>query len=52
MRIKFLSVSALADKGYAMMFEDGQVLIQSKREDLGEIVRLGIRKCMMYRLLG
>jgi hypothetical protein len=32
LRVNLLSVSTLADKGYAVMFKDGQVLIRSKRE--------------------
>jgi hypothetical protein len=35
LRVNFLSVSALADKGYAVMFEDGHVLIWSERAYLG-----------------
>jgi hypothetical protein len=27
MRVNFLSISALVDKGYVVMFEDGHVLI-------------------------
>jgi hypothetical protein len=52
LRVNLLSVSAMADKGYAVMFEDGQVLIRSKGAALDATVRLGIRQGMMYKLLG
>jgi hypothetical protein len=51
--LKLLSVSALEDMGYAVMFEDGQVLIRSEGADTQDAaVRLGIREGMMYRVLG
>jgi hypothetical protein len=51
--LKLLSVLALENMGYAVMFEDGQVLIRSKGTDTQDaIVRLGIREGMMYRVLG
>jgi hypothetical protein len=43
LRVNLLSVSTLADKGYAMMFEDGHVVIRSERAALDATVRLGIR---------
>jgi hypothetical protein len=52
LRVNLLSVSALEDKGYAVMFKDGQVLIRSEGASLDATVRLGIRKGMMYRVLG
>jgi hypothetical protein len=50
--VNFLSVSALEDKGYAVMFEDGQVLIRAEGAALDATVRLGIMQGMMYRVLG
>jgi hypothetical protein len=51
--LKLLSVSALEDMGYAVMFEDGQVLIRSEGADTQDAtVRLGIREGMLYRVLG
>jgi hypothetical protein len=53
LKVNLLSVSALEDMGYAVMFEDGQVLIRSEGADtLDATVRLGIREGMMYRVLG
>jgi hypothetical protein len=53
LKVNFLSVSALEDMGYAVMFEDGQVLIRSEGADTQDAaVRLGIREGMMYRVLG
>jgi hypothetical protein len=51
--MKFLSVSALEDMGYAVMFEDGQVLIRLEGADTHDAtMRLGISEGMLYRLLG
>jgi hypothetical protein len=44
LKVNLLSVSALEDKGYAVMFEDGQVLIRSEGATLDAAVRLGIRR--------
>jgi hypothetical protein len=52
LRVNLLFVSALEDKGYAVMFEDGQVLIRAEGAALDATVRLGIRQGMMYRVLG
>jgi hypothetical protein len=53
LKVNLLSVSALEDMGYAVMFEDGQVLIRSEGADTQDAtVRLGIREGMMYRVLG
>jgi hypothetical protein len=51
LRVNLLSVSALEDKGYAVMFKDEQVLIRSEGASLDATVRLGIGKGMMYRVL-
>jgi hypothetical protein len=51
--LKLLLVSALEDMGYAVMFEDGHVLIRSEGVDTQDTtVRLGIKEGMIYRLLG
>jgi hypothetical protein len=53
LKVNFLSVSALEDMGYAVMFEDGHVLIRSEGADTQDAaVRLSIREGMMYRVLG
>jgi hypothetical protein len=52
LKVNLLSVSALEDMGYAVMFKDGHVLIQSEGATLDATVRLGIREGMMYRVLG
>jgi hypothetical protein len=52
MKVNLLSRSTLEDMGYEVMFVDGHVLIQKKREALDATVRLGIRQGMMYRVLG
>ena len=52
LRVNLLSVSALADMGYTVMFMDGQVLLCAEGAALDATVRLGIRQGMMYRLLG
>ena len=38
LKISFLSVSALEDEAYAVMFQDGQVLIQSNRANTQDVV--------------
>jgi hypothetical protein len=51
--LKLLSVSALEDMEYAVMFENGQGLIRSKGADTQDAAeRLGIREGMLYRVLG
>jgi alkyl hydroperoxide reductase subunit AhpF len=52
LKVNMLSISALEDMGYAVMFEDGQVLILSKGATLDAAVRLGIREGMMYKVMG
>jgi hypothetical protein len=53
LKVNLLSVAALEDMGYAVMFEDGQVLIRAEGADTQDAaVRLGIREGMMYRVLG
>jgi hypothetical protein len=52
LKVNFLSILALEDMGYVVMFEDGQVLICSEGVTLDAVVRLGIREGMMYMVLG
>jgi hypothetical protein len=52
MMVYLLFVSSLEDKRYAVMFEDGHVLTRSEGASLDAAVRLGIKKDMMYMLLG
>jgi hypothetical protein len=53
LKVNLLSVSTLEHMGYAVTFEDGQVLISSVRVDTQDaVVRLGIREGMLYRVLG
>jgi hypothetical protein len=42
----------MEDTGYAVMLEYGNVLIQLKGVSLDEVVRFGIKKGMMYMVLG
>jgi hypothetical protein len=53
LKVNFFSISSLEDMGYAVTFEDGQVLIHSEGADTQDAtVRLGIREAMTYRVLG
>jgi hypothetical protein len=52
LKVNLLSISALEDMGYEVMFVDGQVLIRAEGAALDAAVRLGIRQGMMYRVLG
>jgi hypothetical protein len=52
LKVIFLSILALEDMGYEVMFIDGHVLIPVERETLDAIVRLGIKKGMIYMVLG
>jgi hypothetical protein len=45
--VNLLSMLALEDKGHAMMFEDGPVLIRLEGASLDAVVRLGSKKGMM-----
>jgi hypothetical protein len=49
MKVNLLSISALEDMGYDVMFVDGHVLIRAEGAALDAAVRLGIRQGMMYR---
>jgi hypothetical protein len=52
LKVNLLSVSALEDEGYRVVFQRGQVFLYSKGVTLEATVRLGIREGMMYRVLG
>jgi hypothetical protein len=52
LKVNLLSISALEDMGYEVMFVDGQVHIRAEGATLDVAVRLGIRQGMMYRVLG
>ena len=52
LKVNLLSISSLENMGYAVMFEDGQVLICSEGATLDATMRLGIREGMMYKELG
>jgi hypothetical protein len=52
LKVNLLSISALEDMGYDVMFVDGHVLIRAEGAALDAAVRLGIRQGMMYRVLG
>jgi hypothetical protein len=52
LKVKLLSISALEDIRYDVMFADGHVLIRAEGAALDAAVRLGIMQCMMYRVLG
>jgi hypothetical protein len=52
LKVNLLSVSALADIGYTLLFVDGKVLLCVEGAALDALVRLGIRQGMMYKLLG
>lgn len=43
LKVNLLLVATLDDKGYAVMFRDGQVLIHSERTTQDATVRLGSR---------
>jgi hypothetical protein len=49
LNVNLLSISTLEDMGYAVMFEDGQVLIRVEGATLDAAVRLGIREGMIYK---
>jgi hypothetical protein len=52
LKVNLLFMSTLEDMGYAVMFINGHVLIREEGVALDVVVRLGIRKGMMYRVLG
>jgi hypothetical protein len=43
LKVNLLSISALEDMGYDVMFPDGHVLIRAEGAALDAAVRLGIR---------
>jgi hypothetical protein len=52
LKVNFLSISALEDMGYEVMFANGHVLIRAEGAALDAVVRLGIKQGLMYRVLG
>jgi hypothetical protein len=52
LRVNLLSVSALADMGYIVLFMDGHVLLCAEGAALDATMRPSIMQGMMYRLLG
>jgi hypothetical protein len=52
LKVNLLSVVSFEDEGYAVVFQDGQVLVYSKEATQDIEVVLGVRKERLYRLLG
>jgi hypothetical protein len=52
LKVNLLSILAMEDMEYEVMFVHGQVLIRAERVALDAAVRLGIRQGMLYRVLG
>jgi hypothetical protein len=52
LRKSVLSISTIEEKGYVVLFQDGQVLFMPKRSSLDAAVVLGVRENNMYRLKG
>jgi hypothetical protein len=52
LKVNLLSILALEDMRYEVMFDDGHVRIQAEGAALDAAVRLGIRQGMMYKVLG
>jgi hypothetical protein len=52
LKVNLLSVAAFEDEGYAVAFQNGQVLVYSREASLDTTIVLGVRKERLYRLLG
>ena len=52
LRTNFLSVSALRNKGYAVLFQKGQVFMRLEGASLDTIINIGVREGRVYRLQG
>jgi hypothetical protein len=52
LKVNLLSVSALEDEGYGVVFHHGQVLIYPEGATQGTTIVLGVRYERLYRLLG
>lgn len=52
LKMNLLSVSALEDKGYAVVFQDGHVLIHSEGATQDAAVKLGVREGLFDRFQG
>jgi hypothetical protein len=48
----FLSISTMEDNGYDIFFQDGQVLIRSKRSNIDSARVHGVKEVKVYRLRG
>jgi hypothetical protein len=49
---KFLSVSAMEDRGFVVAFQRGQVLVRPEKASPKNIVVIGVRESTLYRLQG
>jgi hypothetical protein len=52
LKVNLLSVAAFEDEGYAVAFQNGQVLVYSREATQDTTIVLGVRKERLYRLLG
>jgi hypothetical protein len=52
LRRNLLSVSALEDKGYAVLFQNGQVFMHSEGASPDTTINIGVREGRVYRLQG
>jgi hypothetical protein len=51
-RRNLLSISALEYKGYVVLFQNGQVFMQSERASADTTVNIGVKEGRVYRLQG
>jgi hypothetical protein len=52
LKMNLLSVSTLEDKGFAVLFQNGQLLIHSEGASPNTVVSIGVREGKVYRLKG
>jgi hypothetical protein len=52
LRRSVFSVSAIEEKGYDILFQDGQVLFTPKGSSSNTVVVLGVRESNLYRMKG
>jgi hypothetical protein len=52
LKVNLLSVATFEDEGYAVTFQNGQVLVYSREATPDTTIVLGIHKERLYRLLG
>jgi hypothetical protein len=50
LKMIFLSVSTLEDKGFAILFQNKQIFIHLEGASLDTIVSISVRKGKVYRL--